>query len=89
MSITLMKWEQQTRRKLTHPQLQTPQVEDFIRNWVMQFGSSTPSNMVQSLRESIGTWLRPPHSATICSLCAAPLLWAQWPIAKLVVRASD
>ena len=27
---------------------------------------------------SVGVWLRPPHNAAMCSLCAAPLLWAQW-----------
>ena len=29
-------------------------------------------------RESVGIRLRPPHNAAICSLCAAPLPWAQW-----------
>ena len=27
---------------------------------------------------SVGVWLKPPHNAAICTLCAAPLLWAQW-----------
>ena len=29
-------------------------------------------------RESAGIWLRCPNNAAICSLCPAPLLWAQW-----------
>ena len=29
-------------------------------------------------RESARIWLRCPNNAAICSLCPAPLLWAQW-----------
>ena len=45
-----------------------------------------PQKIVQALereRKSVGIQLR--HNGAICSLCPAPLLWAEW----LSVRASD
>ena len=35
-------------------------------------------NIVKREGKSVGIWLRPPHNGAICSLCPAPLPWAQW-----------